>query len=267
MSSAVGCALIDAGHAFGWPVAKGGSRCDHGCARLGPPRARRARSRRSGGSPRLPSSSGADVVASTWRPGPSRRSWASAFRPGSLVRTAATATAPARSSSTSRSRGVCPGRTRPAGRQGPCTWSERFEELVIAERAINRGTMPERPFVLVGQQYLADPGRSQGDLHPVWVYAHVPSGYSGDAERVGARPDRALRPGLPRADRGEHGARSGRSGGLQRQLRRRRHHHRGEHAGSGADQAAAARSIRTAPASPASTSAPPRRRREPGRTG
>jgi phytoene dehydrogenase-like protein len=41
--------------------------------------------------------------------------------------------------------------------------------------------MPERPFVLVGQQYLCDPGRSVGDLHPVWMYAHVPHGYTGDA--------------------------------------------------------------------------------------
>jgi phytoene dehydrogenase-like protein len=40
--------------------------------------------------------------------------------------------------------------------------------------------MPERPFVLVGQQYLADPSRSRGDLHPIWAYAHVPSGYPGD---------------------------------------------------------------------------------------
>ena len=35
-----------------------------------------------------------------------------------------------------------------------------LEELVAAERDINRGRMPERPFVLVGQQYLADPSRS-----------------------------------------------------------------------------------------------------------
>jgi hypothetical protein len=41
--------------------------------------------------------------------------------------------------------------------------------------------MPQRPFVLVGQQYLADPGRSVGDVHPVWAYAHVPAGYTGDA--------------------------------------------------------------------------------------
>jgi len=55
-----------------------------------------------------------------------------------------------------------------------------FEELVASEREVNRGRMPERPLVLVGQQYLADPGRSKGDLHPVWTYAHVPSGYEGD---------------------------------------------------------------------------------------
>ena len=57
-----------------------------------------------------------------------------------------------------------------------------FEEVVAAERAVNRGRMPERPFVLVGQQYLADPGRSAGDIHPVWAYAHVPAGFTGDAE-------------------------------------------------------------------------------------
>jgi phytoene dehydrogenase-like protein len=56
-----------------------------------------------------------------------------------------------------------------------------FEQLVAAEAAINLGEMPERPFMLVGQQYLADPGRSKGDLHPVWIYAHVPRGYPGDA--------------------------------------------------------------------------------------
>jgi len=44
--------------------------------------------------------------------------------------------------------------------------------------------MPERPFVLVSQQYLADPERSRGDVHPVWSYAHVPNGFTGDAEEA-----------------------------------------------------------------------------------
>ncbi|NMD54759.1 MULTISPECIES: phytoene desaturase family protein [Tsukamurella] len=56
-----------------------------------------------------------------------------------------------------------------------------FAEIATTERAIAAGRMPERPFVLVGQQYLADPSRSVGDVHPVWSYAHVPSGYAGDA--------------------------------------------------------------------------------------
>ena len=56
-----------------------------------------------------------------------------------------------------------------------------FEELVAAERDVNAGRMPERPFVLVGQQYLADPQRSADDVHPIWAYAHVPAGYDGDA--------------------------------------------------------------------------------------
>jgi phytoene dehydrogenase-like protein len=55
-------------------------------------------------------------------------------------------------------------------------------EVAAAEREIHAGRMPERPFVLVGQQYLADPQRSVGNVHPVWTYAHVPNGYSGDAK-------------------------------------------------------------------------------------
>jgi phytoene dehydrogenase-like protein len=56
-----------------------------------------------------------------------------------------------------------------------------FEELVEAERAVHEGRMPERPFVLVAQQHVADPDRSVGDVTPLWAYAHVPHAYSGDA--------------------------------------------------------------------------------------
>ncbi|MFT4231174.1 MAG: NAD(P)/FAD-dependent oxidoreductase [Leucobacter sp.] len=55
-------------------------------------------------------------------------------------------------------------------------------EIVRAERQVSRGRMPERPFVLVGQQYLADPERvADGGIVPVYAYAHVPHGYTGDA--------------------------------------------------------------------------------------
>jgi len=56
-----------------------------------------------------------------------------------------------------------------------------FGEIAAAERAVARGHMPEKPFVLVCQQHLADPSRSSGDIHPLYAYAHVPAGYSGDA--------------------------------------------------------------------------------------
>jgi phytoene dehydrogenase-like protein len=56
-----------------------------------------------------------------------------------------------------------------------------FGEIAAAEKLVAKGRMPERPFVLVCQQYLADPSRSNGDVHPVYAYAHVPAGYEGDA--------------------------------------------------------------------------------------
>jgi phytoene dehydrogenase-like protein len=55
------------------------------------------------------------------------------------------------------------------------------DEVVAAERATHTGRMPERPFIIVAQQYLADPSRSVGNIHPLYAYAHVPHGYTGDA--------------------------------------------------------------------------------------
>jgi phytoene dehydrogenase-like protein len=68
-----------------------------------------------------------------------------------------------------------------ARRAGTVHLGGDFAEIARGEREIHAGRMPERPFVLVGQQYLADPTRSAGDVHPVWSYAHVPHGYAGDA--------------------------------------------------------------------------------------
>ncbi len=59
-----------------------------------------------------------------------------------------------------------------------------FEETAEAERQVVRGRMPRRPFTLVGQQYLADPSRSVGNINPIWAYAHVPHNYQGRAEEA-----------------------------------------------------------------------------------
>lgn len=68
-----------------------------------------------------------------------------------------------------------------AHRAGTVHLGGTLEEVAATELSVHKGAMPERPFVLVGQQYLADPSRSVGDVHPVWTYAHVPNGYTGDA--------------------------------------------------------------------------------------
>lgn len=77
--------------------------------------------------------------------------------------------------------GGVPWTAEPAHRAGTVHLGGTVEEVAATELAIHKGTMPERPFVLVGQQYLADPSRSVGAIHPVWTYAHVPNGYTGDA--------------------------------------------------------------------------------------
>jgi len=78
-----------------------------------------------------------------------------------------------------------------ARRAGTVHLGGTHTEVFANELAVHRGAMPERPFVLVGQQYLADPGRSVGDVHPLWTYAHVPHGYTGDAtEAIVAQVER-----------------------------------------------------------------------------
>ena len=183
MSSSVGCALINACHAFGWPVAKGGSqsisdalasvlRANGGTIETG----RRISD--------LAELGGADAVVFDLAPGAVARiagerlpaRVARAYRryrhgPGAFKLDLAV-------------EGGVPWTNEACGRAGTVHVIGGFEEIVLAERAINRGSMPERPYVLVGQQYLADPQRSEGDLHPLWAYAHVPSGFAGDASEA-----------------------------------------------------------------------------------
>ncbi|OMB78115.1 phytoene desaturase family protein [Mycolicibacterium conceptionense] len=78
-------------------------------------------------------------------------------------------------------RGPVPWTNAEVGRAGTVHLGGDFDEIAATEREIQAGRMPRRPFVLVGQQYLADPGRSAGEINPIYAYAHVPHGYSGDA--------------------------------------------------------------------------------------
>jgi phytoene dehydrogenase-like protein len=49
-----------------------------------------------------------------------------------------------------------------------------IDEIAASERQVTRGTIPERPFVLVAQQSLFDPTRAPGGQHTLWAYCHLP---------------------------------------------------------------------------------------------
>lgn len=52
-------------------------------------------------------------------------------------------------------------------------------DLAAAEAAVAAGRLPERPFVLLAQQSLADRSRAPEGREVVWAYCHVPRGYAG----------------------------------------------------------------------------------------
>lgn len=57
-------------------------------------------------------------------------------------------------------------------------------EVAAAGIDVARGVHPERPFVLVAQQSLVDPGRAPAGRHTLWTYCHVPNG--SDVDMTGA---------------------------------------------------------------------------------
>ena len=59
--------------------------------------------------------------------------------------------------------------------------------------------MPDRPFVPVCQQCLADPTRSRGDVHAAYAYAHVPAGFDADATAAIEAQIERFPPGSPTA--------------------------------------------------------------------
>jgi phytoene dehydrogenase-like protein len=195
MSSAVGMALISACHSGGWPVAAGGSSSIAGALaellrELGGTieTGRRVRS--------LSELDPAGAVVFDLAPGAVAeivgdrlpRRIARAYRryrhgPGAFKVDLAV-------------EGGVPWINEACRRAGTVHVVGSFEQLVASERDVNSGRMPERPMILVGQQYLADPQRSSGDLHPIWAYAHVPRGWAGDGERAVVDQIERFAPGL-----------------------------------------------------------------------
>ncbi|HKH64587.1 MAG TPA: NAD(P)/FAD-dependent oxidoreductase [Solirubrobacterales bacterium] len=183
LSSAIGMALVCSGHAYGWPVAKGGSvaLANAWASVIGANGGRIETGRRVRSLDELPAADavvldltprGVLEVAGDKLPSRVARSYRRyKYGPGAFKLDLAVQD------------GV-PWAMEAARQAGTVHVGGSLEEVAAAEAEVNRGRMPQRPFILVGQQYLADSGRSRGDLHPVWAYAHVPSGYDGDATGV-----------------------------------------------------------------------------------
>jgi len=195
LSSAVGTVLVAAGHSCGWPVARGGSQAiaaalaavirEHGgTIETGRP----VRS--------LVELPPADAVLLDLAPGAVADMAGERLPPRVARAYRRYRHGPAAFKLDLAVEGGVPWADELCGRAGTVHVAGSFEELVTAEREVNRGRMPERPFVLLCQQYLADPARSRGDLHPVWAYAHVPRGYDGDASEAMLDQIERFAPGL-----------------------------------------------------------------------
>ncbi len=56
-----------------------------------------------------------------------------------------------------------------------------MREVAESESRLDRGELPERPYVLVAQQSLFDDSRAPQGQHTLWAYCHVPNGSDVDA--------------------------------------------------------------------------------------
>ncbi|MEJ2292976.1 MAG: NAD(P)/FAD-dependent oxidoreductase, partial [Deinococcales bacterium] len=66
-----------------------------------------------------------------------------------------------------------------------------LEEIASSERAVAAGRAPSHPFVLLAQPSLFDPGRAPAGRHTLWAYCHVPHGSDVDmTERIETQIER-----------------------------------------------------------------------------
>ena len=87
--------------------------------------------------------------------------------------------------------GPIPWRAEGARRAGTVHLGGTLEELMRSEDDVNRGRVPEQPFVLLTQPTVADPTRAPAGRHVGWAYCHVPAGCDVDmTARIEAQVER-----------------------------------------------------------------------------
>jgi phytoene dehydrogenase-like protein len=98
--------------------------------------------------------------------------------------------------------------------------AESLDELTMTTAQIATGLIPDKPFLLMGQQSMTDPTRQPKGKETAWAYTHVPQTIKGDAggklsgrwtkgegdafaDRIEARVE-MLAPGFRKLIRGRH---------------------------------------------------------------
>jgi phytoene dehydrogenase-like protein len=71
-----------------------------------------------------------------------------------------------------------------------------FADIARSEHEVGAGRHPERPFVLVAQPSLVDPGRAPDGKHALWGYCHVPAGSTVDMTDAIERQIERFAPGF-----------------------------------------------------------------------
>ncbi len=175
LTSAAGILLAGAGHASGWPVARGGSQAivDALAAHLAHLGGRIETGRQVDRIEELPSAraylfdttAGALATIAGNRFSPSYRRRLNRFRQGPGVFKIDYALD-----------GPVPWTAEPCRRAGTVHVGGTLDEVAQAEAEVARGRHPERPFVLAAQQSVVDPTRAPAGRHTLWAYCHVPAG-------------------------------------------------------------------------------------------
>lgn len=87
--------------------------------------------------------------------------------------------------------GPIPWRAAECGDAGTVHLGGTLDEIAAGERDVARGGHPERPFVLLAQPSLFDDTRAPAGKHTAWAYCHVPNGSTVDmTERIEAQIER-----------------------------------------------------------------------------
>jgi phytoene dehydrogenase-like protein len=194
-SASFGLALILAGHATGWPCARGGS--------IAIIRAMAAHFESLGGEIRMnhrirsmsdiPSSRAvifdvtprqlAEIAADDLPPSYVRKLRGYRYGPGVFKVDWALA-------------GPIPWKAEACRRAATVHVGGRLEEIAAHERALWKGGDIEKPFVLVAQQSLFDPSRAPAGKHTGWGYCHVPHGSTRDMTDAIERQIERFAPGF-----------------------------------------------------------------------